>query len=117
MPFDTVVKKMHDSSSTETMTTIYQTGYFDITDMDKKALIRRVNLNYTSAHNITCYVFTDNATSMGTLTFPANNSSGSKQVSRRPSGGIRAKSVAIKLQVENATSDITIRKIEVEVDE
>tara|TARA_Y100001973_G_C5161372_1_gene313701 strand:+ start:165 stop:527 length:363 start_codon:yes stop_codon:yes gene_type:complete len=120
MAYNTTVKKLHDSSSVETVSVIYRTGFFDISNMDENVLIRRINLNYTSDAAITCYIYIDNSTTAvdgsGSFTFPAN-ASGSKIVSRRPTTGIRAKTVSIRLQSDNVTDDITIRKLEIETDE
>ena len=110
MAYNTTVKKLHDSSSVETVSVIYRTGFFDISNMDENVLIRRINLNYTSDAAITCYIYIDNSTT-------AVDGSGSKIVSRRPTTGIRAKTVSIRLQSDNVTDDITIRKLEIETDE
>ena len=98
----------------------YKTGFFPITDMHNKSIIRRVNINYESAAELTCKLYTDGdtGTARATLSYPANSSSGSKLLSIRPAG-VRAKTVLMDIYSDavNSSSAVTINKVELETDE
>lgn len=120
MAFLTQVREMNNSSSAELVQAKYQTGIIDISGKyDKANIIRRVNLHYDSASIITCQAFADGeltGTALFTITFPANNSSGSKIVSRRPIAGARAKAISILLETASDIETATIRKLEIDID-
>lgn len=120
MAFVSQVREMHNSSSSETVKGRYQTGIIDISGKyDKANIVRRINLHYDSASVITCKAFADGeltGTALFSITFPANNSSGSKIVSRRPTAGGRAKAITILLETATDNNVAVIRKMEIEID-
>ena len=120
MALVTQIREMHVNGSTETIKGSYQTGIIDISGKyDRANIVRRINLHYDSASAITCKAFADgelSGTALFTITFPANSSSGSKIVSRRPTAGGRAKAISILLETANDNNSAVIRKLEIEID-
>jgi len=114
---NSTIYSLHQSSSSESMDIVYQTGFKNITKMDKNAIVRRLNLNYESSAALTCKLYSDGdmTTVRSTLTFSANNSSKDYLVSIRPSG-IRASSLALKISATTSAA-VKINKVEIETDE
>ena len=114
---NSLIYSLHQSGSSESMDIVYQTGFKNITRMDKNSIVRRVNLNYESSAALTCKLYSDGdmTTVRGTLTFPANNSSKDYLVSIRPSG-VRASSLALKISATTSAA-VKINKVEIETDE
>ena len=119
MAFQTTIRELHNSSSTEAVQGKYQTGIIDISrDYDKSNIIRRINLHYDSGSIITCKGYADgelSGTALFSIDFPANTS-GDKIVSKRITAGARAKALSILLQTASDNNDAVIRKLEIEID-
>ena len=56
---DAKVRTMDVASPTETIATSRKSGWFQFTDLDKKALIRRINARYNSGKDITIKLYAD----------------------------------------------------------
>jgi len=112
-----MIHELHSSSPSESMDIEYKTGFMPLTDINRKSIIRRMNLNYESSTALTCKLYADGdeTTLLDTLTFPANNVSKDYLVSIKP-GGIRAKTLQVKINA-NSNTNVKINKLEIESDE
>ena len=72
---DAKVRTMDVASPTETIATSRKSGWFQFTDLDKKALIRRINARYNSGKDITIKLYAngDSSNSIFSGTLRAND--------------------------------------------
>lgn len=69
------VKQMGATTVTETLATSRKTGWFPFKDLDKTAVVRRLNAIYSSADNLTVKIYADGDSSNAVFSgvFRANN--------------------------------------------
>ena len=105
----------HDDSKAESTLLKRTTGWISPSDLDKSVTIRRLNLKYKSGVAITAkfYIDGDDGTVIKTIEIPSDTS-GADWYKCKP--GIRCRSYKIELSTEATTSDVEIRRIEVEVE-
>ena len=74
---DAKVRTMDVASPTETIATSRKSGWFQFTDLDKKALIRRINARYSSSTSINVKIYTDGDSSSAIFSDSFNPNVGS----------------------------------------
>lgn len=109
------VYELDAGGNTESFSALYQTGWIMPNNLNKNAIIRRVNLDYLSESAITLKIFRDDdlSTPFATKTFPASATSthGSIRLGTR----IQYFLIAIETS-QSANENVRIERIEVEVD-
>ncbi len=113
--FDTATNKIkpHDDTKSESTSFKRTTGWISNTDLDRSGVLRRLNLKYKSGDDITAkiYIDGDDSTAVKTITIPSDTT-GADWYKCKPS--VRCRSYKIELSTSASTSDVEIRRIEVE---
>ena len=110
------VYQLDGSSSNEQITALYRTGWIMPNNLDKNAIIRRVNLDYSSDSAITIKIFKDDdiITPFATKTLSASSTPAHGSIRL----GTRIKYFLIAIETTQSASDnVRIERIEIEVDD
>lgn len=110
------VYELNASSADESFQAIYKTGWIMPNNLNKNAIIRRVNLDYLSESAITLKIFKDDdiSTPFATKTFPASSTSTHGSIRL----GTRIKYFLISIETtQSANENVRIERIEIEVDD
>tara|TARA_R100000742_G_C4276076_1_gene96923 strand:+ start:566 stop:1711 length:1146 start_codon:yes stop_codon:yes gene_type:complete len=100
----------------ESFQAMYKTGWIMPNNLNKNAIIRRVNLNYLSDSAITLKIFKDDdvSTPFATKTFSASSTSTNGSIRL----GTRIKYFLISIETtQSANENVRIERIEIEVDD
>ena len=105
--------KPHSDAKTESTSFKRTTGWISQSNLDRSGVLRRLNLKYKSADDITakCYIDGDATTVVKTITIPADTS-GADWYKCKPN--VRCRSYMIELSTPSSTNDVEIRRLEVE---
>lgn len=110
------VYQLDGNSSNEQITALYRTGWIMPNNLDKNAIIRRVNLDYTSDSAVTIKIFKDDdiVTPFATKTLNASSTPAHGSIRL----GTRIKYFLIAIETtQSANENVRIERIEIEVDD
>ena len=110
------VYELNATGADESFQAIYKTGWIMPNNLNKNAIIRRVNLDYLSESAITLKIFKDDdvSTPFATKTFSASSTSTHGSIRL----GTRIKYFLISIETtQSANENVRIERIEIEVDD
>ena len=110
-----LVAELNPSSVAESTTFKRTTGWISQSDLGVRSHLRKLNIKYKSAQALTVkfYIDGDSSTVVQTVTIPADTS-GADWYRCKP--GVRGRSFMIEVSTTSATTDVEIRRMEVEVE-
>lgn len=110
------VYQLNSSNSNEQIHTLYKTGWIMPQPLSKNSIVRRVNLDYTSADPVTLKLYKDDekGTPFATKTFPSSSTPAHGSIRL----ATRIKYFQIAIETAQSTNDnVRIERIEIEVDD
>jgi hypothetical protein len=109
------VAELNPSSSAESTTFKRTTGWLSQADLGVRSHLRKLNIKYVSTDFLTVkfYIDGDSTTVVHTVTIPADTS-GADWYRCKP--GVRGRSFMIEVSTASSTTDVEIRRMEVEVE-
>ena len=113
---DTMLSSMYASSPSESTRLEYKTGWIKVSENSDKAILRRLNMRYTSKDTLTVKVYTDGNESLVVKTITLSPYNEVPQIASIKIGK-RAKNFMLEIDSPSTTNNLTIDRLEVEVDE
>lgn len=110
------VYQLDSSNSTESVQSLYRTGWIAPIDLDRNVVLRRINIDYTSPVNLTVKIFSneDTVNAVSTKTIPSSVTPTHESI--RLSTRVKYFQVQIETPL-SSLDNVRIERIEIEVDE
>ena len=110
------VYQLDSNNGTESVQSLYRTGWIAPIDLDRNVMLRRINLDYTSPVDLTVKIFSDEDTvnPVSTKTIPSSSTPAHESI--RLSTRVKYFQVQIETPL-SSLDNVRIERIEIEVDD